>query len=103
MIKFRDLWKKSDGSTGASLLRYGIILSVAALLFLFVKRDNIINWAQANAEIRSQEKEMERLRQYNSRLEDSIRTLENNLDSLEKFAREQYRFSEKGDEVFLTR
>jgi cell division protein FtsB len=84
-----------------SFWRYAAILTALALLFLFLKRDNIVRWIQSGFEIRAQRSQIEQLEQYNSKLRDSIATLGSDRDSLEKFAREQYQFAEKGDEVFI--
>lgn len=84
-----------------SFWRYAAVLTALALLFLFLKRDNIIRWIQSGFEIRDQRRQIEQLEQENRRLEDSIRVLTTERDSLEKFARERYHFAEKGDEVFI--
>jgi cell division protein FtsB len=84
-----------------SFLRYAAILTAFALLFLFLKRDNLVRWVQSGFEIRAQRRQIEQLEQENRRLEDSIRFLTQDRDSLEKFARERYHFTEKGDEVFI--
>ena len=84
-----------------SFWRYAAVLTAQALLFLFLKRDNIIRWIQSGFEIRDQRRQIEQLEQENRRLEDSIRVLTTERDSLEKFARERYHFAEKGDEVFI--
>lgn len=84
-----------------SFLRYAAILTALALLFLFLKRDNLVRWIQSGFEIRAQQAQIERLEQENRSLEDSIRILTTDKDSLEKFSRERYHFTEKGDEVFI--
>ena len=84
-----------------SFWRYAAVLTALALLFLFLKRDNIVRWIQAGMEIRSQQAQIEALEEGNRLLEDSIRFLTSDKDSLEKFAREKYHFAQKGDDVFI--
>lgn len=104
MSKFADIWdKRKDGKRQPqrSFLRWAIGLSLAVLLFLIIKKDNIFRWAQARIAIYHQEQIIEsnnsRLEQMNRRLYD----LNNNCDSLEKFARERFHFAEKGEDIFL--
>ncbi len=84
-----------------SFWRYAAVLTALALLFLFLKRDNIVRWIQAGMEIRSQQAQIEALEEGNRLLEDSIRFLTSDRDSLEKFAREKHHFAQKGDDVFI--
>ncbi|MBQ2521707.1 MAG: septum formation initiator family protein [Bacteroidales bacterium] len=84
-----------------SFWRYAAVLTALALLFLFLKRDNLVRWIQAGMEIRSQQAQIEALEEGNRLLEDSIRFLTSDKDSLEKFAREKYHFAQKGDDVFI--
>lgn len=84
-----------------SFLRYASIITVLALIFLFLKRDSIIRWVESGMENRAQRKVIERLREENRLLEDSIRFLTEERDSLEKFARERYLFTEPGEQVYI--
>lgn len=84
-----------------SFWRYAAVLTALALLFLFLKRDNLVRWIQAGMEIRSQQAQIEALEEGNRLLEDSIRFLTSDKDSLEKFAREKYHFAQNGDDVFI--
>ncbi len=62
---------------------------------------NIIRWVRSKIEISRQE---EQLRQYNEEIRDMenrIRMLTSDKDTLEKFAREQFYFAEPGDDVFV--
>ena len=93
MEKYKDIRR--------SFWRYAAVLTALALLFLFLKRDNLVRWIQAGMEIRSQQAQIEALEEENRLLEDSIRFLTSDKDSLEKFAREKYHFAQKGDDVFI--
>ncbi len=86
-----------------SFWRYAAVMTALALLFLFLKRDNLVRWVQSGIENRELRTRIEKLEEENRRLTDSIRWLSSDRDSLEKFARERYHFAEKGDEVFLVK
>ena len=96
---FRNIFDKSG--THKSFVIYAIVLSVICVVFLFLKRDNVIRWVQAEFSIRSQEKRKMELREKNAELDRRIEALSSDRDSLEKFARETYQFAEPGDDVYL--
>ncbi len=104
MAGFKDIWdRKKDGTRRPqrSFLRVVVVSTVIALLFLLLKKDNLVRWAQGSITIAKQNREIrageETIRQLDSR----IRSLSENRDSLEALAREQFRFAEKGDDVYL--
>ena len=105
MDKYRNIWNRSkDGSNREerSFLRYAIISTAIFLLFFCViKRDNLFRWIEAGFTIRSQEKQMEFLETDIQRLQEEVKTLTTDKDSLEKFAREKFLFSEPGEDVYV--
>ncbi|MBO4263781.1 MAG: septum formation initiator family protein [Bacteroidales bacterium] len=104
MGKFREIWnRKKDGpwKEERSFLRFVIIATVLCVLFLFIKKDNVIRWVQAGFTIRAQQERIDSLQRENSRLEEQIKLLSTNRDSLEKFAREHFYFAAEGDDVYL--
>ena len=72
-----------------------------ALMFLFLKRDNIVRWAEASLVVESQHRTMESNSAKIDGLESRIADLRTNLDTLETFARESLGFAAPGDEVYL--
>jgi len=84
-----------------SFCRYAIFATVVAVIFLFVKKDNVLRWVQAGILESRQEKHIEFLERENARLDNEIRLLSTDRDSLEKFARESFGFSEPGDDVYI--
>lgn len=84
-----------------SFLRYAVIAAIVCLIFMFVKRDNIIRWIQTVNTINRQEKKIEALKQDNERLDKRIRSLTENRDSLEAFAREHYGFCAPDEDVYI--
>ena len=106
MAKYtKDLWNRDkDGNRKEqrSFLRYAIIATVVFLLFMFLKKDNLINWVQAGLSLRRQERQIEQYRQENEELDRRIRVMTGDRDSLERYAREQFYFAEPGDDVYIT-
>ena len=84
-----------------SFVRYAGIATAAVVLFLLVKKDNVINWIQAGFTLQKQRRQIEYLQKENDELDRRIRTMTEDRDSLEKFARENYFFAEPGDDVFI--
>ena len=104
MGKFKDIWdREKDGNKAGqrSFLRFAIIITAVFVLFLFVKKDNLVRWIQAGFTLGSQERRIEQLKQENEDLDRQIRTLSTSRDSLEKFAREEFGFAEPGDDVYV--
>ena len=106
MAKYtKDLWNRDkDGNRKEqrSFLRYAIIATVVFLVFMFLKKDNLVNWVQAGVSLRRQERQIERYRQENEELDRRIRVMTGDRDSLERFAREEFYFAEPGDDVYIT-
>ena len=105
MAKYtKDLWDRDkDGNRKEqrSFLRYAIIATVVFLLFMFLKKDNLINWVQAGLSLRRQERQIEQYQRENEELDRRIRVMTGDRDSLERYAREQFYFAEPGDDVYI--
>ena len=81
--------------------KYIIVTVIFAVIVIFVDRNNLIRWAGDYLTALRQEKV---IRQYNrdiQMLDDKLDELTSDKDSLEKFAREQYYFHKKGEDVFI--
>ena len=106
MAKYtKDLWDRDkDGNRKEqrSFLRYAIIATVVFLLFMFLKKDNLVNWVQAGLSLRRQERQIEQYQRENEELDRRIRVMTGDRDSLERYAREQFYFAEPGDDVYIT-
>ena len=106
MAKYtKDLWDRDkDGNRKEqrSFLRYAIIATVVFLLFMFLKKDTLINWVQAGLSLRRQERQIEQYQRENEELDRRIRVMTGDRDSLERYAREQFYFAEPGDDVYIT-
>ena len=104
MGKFRDLWDRSkDGNRREqrSFVRYAIVATLLCLVFLCVKKDNLITWIRSGVTLHGQRNRIESIEAENAALESRIRQLTEDRDSLELFAREQLRFAEPGDDVYI--
>lgn len=104
MGKFKDIWDRDkDGNRAPqrSFLRFAIVITAIIVLFLFVKKDNVVRWVQAGFTLRSQERRIEALKEDNDRLDEQIRIMSTSRDSLEKYAREEFGFAEPGDDVYI--
>ena len=100
----KDIWNRDkDGSKKEqrSFLRYAIVATAAFLIFLLVKKDGIITWAQAGFTLQRQQRQIELLRQENAELDKKIEMMKGNRDTLERYARERFFFAEPGDDVYI--
>jgi cell division protein FtsB len=80
------------------MLWSGLVMFV---ILLFGPGNNIIRWAQAGYEISQQEKRIDKYEREIAAMNDSIRLLHSNRDSLEKYARETFHFAAPGDDVYI--
>ena len=100
----KDIWDKSkDGSRKEqrSFLRFAIVATAIFLLLMLLKKDNLFRWVQAGVTIGAQNRQIERYQKDIDRLDERIKLLTRDRDSLETFAREQYQFAEPGEDVYL--
>ena len=104
MGKKNNIWNRSeDGNRREqrSFLRYAIVITVLMVIFLFVKRDNVIRWIQAGITLNKQQEKIEQLQQQNAELEQTISDMGTNRDTLEKYARETFGFAAPGEDVYI--
>ena len=82
--------------------KFAVVSTLLLAVFLcFFARDNVVRWIRAAAEIRAQERQMQRYRDEIEEMDRQIQMLTHEKDSLETFAREQFHFAEPGDDVYL--
>ena len=84
-----------------SFLRYAALATALFVVFLFIKRDNVLRWIQAGFTIRRQERQIELLREENGSLDRRIESMSGNRDTLETFARENFFFSRPDEDVYI--
>lgn len=84
------------------LARWIIWSTVAFLLLICLSRTgNIFRWAQAGFTLRRQHRQIELYQDEIRALDEKVRSLSTNRDTLEQFAREQFHFAEPGEDVYI--
>ncbi len=85
--------------------KFAWFVSVVTVCFicswLFGSGNTIVHWAKAKREIRRQEKLIIEYRTEIEKMDASIIERTTDVDSLEKFAREQFNFAAPGDDVYI--
>ena len=78
-----------------------VVLMVFVFSWMFGRGNTIFYWIDAKREIKRQEAQIEEYKRQIEEMDGSIDQRVTDLDTLEKFAREQYRFSEEGEDVYV--
>ncbi|MEN6617898.1 MAG: septum formation inhibitor [Rikenellaceae bacterium] len=81
--------------------KFFIVGVVFAVWITFIDSNSLIDWAKIVLNISKQEEQKRYYKQEIEATEEKLLELGSNLDSLEKFAREQYFFLEEGEDVFI--
>ena len=69
--------------------------------WFFGSGNTIISWIKEARELNRQERQIEEYRRQIKAMEGSIDQRETDIDTLEKFAREQYKFAVPGEDVYV--
>ena len=78
-----------------------VVLVVFVFSWMFGRGNTIFHWIEAKREIKRQEAQIEEYKRQIEEMDGSIDQRVTDIDTLEKFAREQYRFSEEGEDVYV--
>ncbi|MFA6335040.1 MAG: septum formation inhibitor [Bacteroidales bacterium] len=81
--------------------KFLIVGVVFAVWITFFDGNSLIDWAKVILDINEQEEQKSYYKQEIETTEEKLLELGSNLDSLEKFAREQYFFQEEGEDIFI--
>ena len=104
-MKLSAIWGKIKDAYRGPRRKFVWFVTLATAVFLFVwivgPGNTIIHWVGAGLETRRQERMIEQYRQVNLEMENRLRMLKNDQDTLEKFAREQFRFAVPGEDVYI--
>ena len=80
--------------------KYAITVYVFAVILMFVGEQSWFNQIKRGIEIREVKREIEQVKEQTAKQEQVLRNLDN-VDSLEKFAREEYHMHAEGEDVYL--
>lgn len=92
-----NFWKKVRK---VLINKYAITLYVFAVLFIFVGEQSLINQVSRKREIRKTQQEIEQIKAETQAANNLLQSLEDK-DSLERFAREQYRMHAEDEVVYI--
>ena len=89
----RNFWKKYRG--------FIVIFLLFFVLLCVYPGSNLFTWIAAKSEIKSQYRQIRWYQKEIMRMDSAINTLSTNRDSLEKFARDNFHFTQNGEDVYL--
>lgn len=95
------LGKIFRGPHGGFFKFAAFITAVFLLLIFFKPGTNVIRWIRSGMEIRRQEKQIRQYQEEIGQMEQRIKMLTSDRDTLEEFAREEFYFAEPGDDVYI--
>ena len=96
-MKQKDFWIKARQ---VLFNKYALTLYVFAVLFIFIGEQSLINQISRKREIRKTRREIEQIKSETAEASNLLQSLENK-DSLERFAREQYKMHTDKEDVYL--
>lgn len=98
MSKFSNIFKGEHKN-----FRIFVAFSTAVFVFIWLvgPGNTWIHWAKAGVEIKRQERQIREYEQEIERMDKRVDMLKTDRDTLEKFAREQFRFAAPGDDVYV--
>ena len=96
-MKQNNFWTKARK---VLINKYAITLYVFAVLFIFVGEQSLINQISRKREIRKTKQEIEQIKAETTEASNLLQSLDNK-DSLERFAREQYKMHTDNEDVYL--
>lgn len=81
--------------------KYVIVTVFFLVWVLFIDTNNLFVWMRDLGVVSSQHRQKEHYKEAIRQTDEKLQELTSNKDSLEKFAREQYLFHQKDEEVFI--
>ncbi|MCQ2170335.1 MAG: septum formation initiator family protein [Bacteroidales bacterium] len=81
--------------------RFYLIAALIFIAFLFIKKNNVVHWIQSARNIDRQEETIRRYNESIEQMDSRLHGLENSLDTLETYARENFNFVKPGEDVYL--
>ena len=96
-MKQNDFWRKVRK---VLINKYAITLYVFAVLFIFIGEQSLINQINRKREIRKTQMEIQQIKAETEEANNLLQSLDNK-DSLERFAREQYKMHADNETIYL--
>ncbi len=81
--------------------RFYLIVTLAFIAFLFIKKNNVVNWIQSARKIARQEEIIRAHTESIEQMDAKLHGLQHSLDTLETYARENFNFVKPGEDVYL--
>lgn len=98
MGKLNDMWNGEH----KGFYRYAAVVTALFLLYVSVmSTDSLVRWVRAGVQLRQQRRQIEMYREQIREMDDEVKLLSNDRDSLEKFARERFHLAAPGEDVYL--
>ena len=81
--------------------RFWVLLILALVIFLLIRKNNVITWVGGMFEERSQNSEIQDLEEKIKALDEGISEMQSGTDAAEQYAREKWHFHADGEDVYL--
>ena len=81
--------------------KYLLVTLAFVVWIFFFDTNNLIRWYSDMRDVAAQEKQKLYYKESIKQIDERLKELKSNKDSLEKFAREQYNFHEPDEDLFL--
>ena len=98
MSKFRDIFQ---GEHKNFRIFFAVSTAIFILIWIVGPGNTWIHWAKAGLEIKRQERQIQVYQQEIDAMEERVKVLKTDRDSLEKFAREEYHMHADGETVYI--
>jgi cell division protein DivIC len=97
------MWQRVKESGFYKLIKnkFFIATLIFAVWVIFIDKNSLIDWFHIRLNIVRQERQIEYYKNEIKSIDEKLQELSSNLDSLEKFAREQYYFHEDDEDLFI--
>ena len=100
-----EIWEKVKSEFTGERRKFAWFVAVVFVVFVFSwmfgRGNTVFHWINAKREVRRQEAQIEEYKRQIAEMDGSIDQRVTDLDTLEKFAREQYKFAAPGEDVYV--
>ena len=100
-----EIWEKVKSEFTGERRKFAWFVAVVFVVFVFTwmfgRGNTVFHWINAKREVRRQEAQIEEYKRQIEEMDGSIDQRVTDLDTLEKFAREQYKFAAPGEDVYV--